>query len=67
MSKVVIVDDQPVNRAVYAKMAESVASDVCVTTHGDPYEAFQRMLDETPDLIITDYQMPWHERSAAHP
>ena len=58
MSMIIIVDDQPVNRSVYAKMATSVGNDVRVDTYADPREALCAMRETTPDLIITDYRMP---------
>ena len=58
MSMIIIVDDQPVNRSVYAKMATSVGNDVRVDTYADPREALCAMRETMPDLIITDYRMP---------
>lgn len=58
MSTIVIVDDQAVNRTIYAKIASSIADDVCTTAFGDPREALEALVAIAPDLIITDYQMP---------
>jgi PAS domain S-box-containing protein len=58
MSTIVIVDDQPVNRAIYAKIASSIEDAVCVKTFGDPREALAELIGIAPDLIITDYHMP---------
>jgi CheY-like chemotaxis protein len=58
MSTIVIVDDQPVNRTIYAKIAASIAEDVRTRTFGDPREALEALAGIAPDLIITDYQMP---------
>jgi diguanylate cyclase (GGDEF)-like protein/PAS domain S-box-containing protein len=58
MSTIVIVDDQPVNRSIYAKIALSVGDDVRVETFGDPRAALEAVVQNTPDLIITDYKMP---------
>ena len=58
MSTIVIVDDQPVNRTIYAKIASSIKDDVCTRTFGDPREALEALVGIAPDLIITDYQMP---------
>jgi PAS domain S-box-containing protein len=58
MSTIVIVDDQPVNRTIYAKIASSIAEDVWTRTFGDPREALHALVGIAPDLIITDYQMP---------
>jgi diguanylate cyclase (GGDEF)-like protein/PAS domain S-box-containing protein len=58
MSTIVIVDDQPVNRTIYAKIASSIEDDVCTRTFGDPREALDALVGVAPDLIITDYKMP---------
>jgi diguanylate cyclase (GGDEF)-like protein/PAS domain S-box-containing protein len=58
MSTIVIVDDQSINRSIYAKMAEAVGHDVRVETFADPRKALCAMRERTPDLIVTDYRMP---------
>jgi diguanylate cyclase (GGDEF)-like protein/PAS domain S-box-containing protein len=58
MSTIVIVDDQQVNRTIYAKIASSIEDDVLTRTFGDPREALEALVGIAPDLIITDYQMP---------
>ncbi len=58
MSKIVIVDDQPINRSVYAKIAASIDEDVKVETYEDPRVALEDIIAAPPDLIITDYKMP---------
>jgi diguanylate cyclase (GGDEF)-like protein/PAS domain S-box-containing protein len=58
MSTIVIVDDQAVNRTIYAKIASSIEDDVCTRTFGDPQEALEALAKISPDLIITDYKMP---------
>jgi PAS domain S-box-containing protein len=58
MSTIVIVDDQAVNRTIYAKIASSIADDVWTRTFEDPREALEALVGIAPDLIITDYQMP---------
>jgi CheY-like chemotaxis protein len=58
MSTIVIVDDQPVNRAVYAKIASSIDNDIRTETFADPREALLALVKLAPDLIITDYKMP---------
>ncbi|MDQ6701965.1 MAG: response regulator, partial [Pseudomonadota bacterium] len=58
MSTIVIVDDQAVNRSIYAKIASSIADDVLTRTFGDSREALEALVGIVPDLIITDYQMP---------
>ena len=58
MSTFVIVDDQPVNRTIYAKIASSIEDDVVTTAFGDPREAIEALAGIDPDLIITDYKVP---------
>ncbi|MBR0642822.1 putative bifunctional diguanylate cyclase/phosphodiesterase [Plastoroseomonas hellenica] len=53
-----IVDDQDINRRVYAKLAATVAEGVRVTAFGDPGAAFAWLEENQPDVIITDYRMP---------
>lgn len=58
MSTVVIVDDQGVNRKVLTSLAATLEPDVQVKAFGDPWQALSFIRDHTPDLLITDYQMP---------
>jgi diguanylate cyclase (GGDEF)-like protein/PAS domain S-box-containing protein len=58
MSTIVIVDDQAINRNIYAKMATAVCDDVRVETFADPRKALCAMQKRIPDLIVTDYRMP---------
>jgi len=58
MSSVVIVDDQGVNRRVLTTLAASLEPDVKVQAFGDPLKALSYIRQHTPDLLITDYQMP---------
>lgn len=58
MPQVVIVDDQKVNQLVFSRMAESIGEDVDVRAFGDPQTALDWLSEHTPDLIVTDYNMP---------
>src|SRR5271154_4974070 len=58
MSSVVIVDDQGVNRKVLTSLAATLEADVQVKAFGDPFQALSYIREHTPDLLITDYQMP---------
>ena len=58
MSSVVIVDDQGVNRKVLTSLAATLEPDVQVKAFGDPWQALSYIREHTPDLLITDYQMP---------
>jgi diguanylate cyclase (GGDEF)-like protein/PAS domain S-box-containing protein len=58
MSTIVIVDDQPINRSIYSKIASSIENVVRTEAFADPIEALRSIGDLAPDLIITDYNMP---------
>ncbi len=58
MPLISILDDQPTNRTIFARLALSVASDVEVETFPDPVQALAAMAKRTPDLVITDFKMP---------
>jgi CheY-like chemotaxis protein len=58
MSSVVIVDDQGVNRKVLTSLAVTLEADMRVMAFGDPLQALSYIREHTPDLLITDYQMP---------
>lgn len=58
MSTIFIVDDQAVNRSVYAKMASSIDDGARVESFDEPRKALDAMLKKAPDLVVTDYCMP---------
>jgi CheY-like chemotaxis protein len=58
MSIIVIVDDRSINRTIYAKLAQSIGSDVKTVDFGDPAEALDWLEHNRADLIITDHDMP---------
>jgi diguanylate cyclase (GGDEF)-like protein/PAS domain S-box-containing protein len=58
MSTIVIVDDQPINRAIYSKIASSIESVARIETFADPREALNSLGTLAPDILITDYNMP---------
>ena len=55
---VVIVDDQTTGRKILEQMVRSIGPDLEVLTFGDAPSALESIQSRTPDLIITDYQMP---------
>jgi diguanylate cyclase (GGDEF)-like protein/PAS domain S-box-containing protein len=56
---VAILDDQFTNRQIFARLAASVAPDVEVKVFADPVAALQSLAVRTPDLVITDFKMPF--------
>src|SRR5271155_3081325 len=58
MSCVIIVDDQNSNRMVLSKLAATLEPGVHVEAFADPIEALSYVRGHTPDLLITDFQMP---------
>ena len=58
MTLIYIVDDQQVNRRILERLALSIDAQVSVRTFVHPGEMFEKMGDERPDLVVTDYNMP---------
>ena len=58
MSTIFIVDDQPINRSIYAKIAASIENVEATETFATPHEALKAISERAPDLIISDYNMP---------
>lgn len=59
MPFIAILDDQVTNRKIFARLAESIAADIEVATYPDPVEALEALAQRTPDLVITDFKMPF--------
>jgi PAS domain S-box-containing protein len=53
-----VVDDRMTNRNVLAKLASSLSDDIAVRAFAEPKSALDWAVNNTPDLIITDYKMP---------
>ena len=58
MPLIVILDDQPTNRAIFSKLASSIDPEVTVRAFGDPVVALEWVRDNIPDLVVTDFKMP---------
>jgi CheY-like chemotaxis protein len=58
MSRVIIVDDQQLNRKILSKLAGTLEPGVHVEAFADPLEALSYADEHTPDLLITDFKMP---------
>ncbi len=57
-SLVVVVDDQTTGRTILAQLIRSIEPSLEVVSFGDAREALDFIGERTPDLILTDYQMP---------
>lgn len=58
MTLILIVDDQNTNRQIYAQIARRIEENTEVVTCAGPIEALKWLEDNTPDLILTDFNMP---------
>lgn len=58
MPHVLILDDRVTNQRILARLAQSVGSDISVTTFGDPRDALAWLEAHDADLVITDFKMP---------
>ncbi|GBQ26108.1 EAL domain-containing protein [Gluconacetobacter azotocaptans] len=65
MRLVAIVDDRSTNRAIFARLAMTLGSDIQVEVFATPIEALDWFGDNNiPDLIVTDYKMPLMDGAA---
>ena len=55
---IVVVDDRATNRAIFSRLASSIASGADIVTCSTPFEVLDLLARQAPDLIITDYKMP---------
>ena len=53
--KILLVDDNPM---VLAMLRDALSPLATVTTAGDGADALLKAIDESPDLVISDYRMP---------
>ena len=58
-SLVVVIDDQTTGRTILAQLIRSIDDALEVVSFGDPREALTFVRVRTPDLILTDYKMPY--------
>lgn len=60
MPLIVILDDQVTNRRIFEKLAASIEDGVTVRSFAGPREALAWLREgAVPDLIVTDYKMPF--------
>ena len=57
-AQIIIVDDRTTNRAILKQLASGLAEKVCVSDFADPHDALVQARRQTPDLVITDFNMP---------
>lgn len=56
---IVIVDDSPTNRRIYARLSRNLGIEVQLKTFENPQQVIDWLPDNRADLIITDYKMPF--------
>lgn len=55
---VAVIDDQPVSRALIARLLKDLDESIDVKLFADPSKALAWLPDARPALIVTDYRMP---------
>ncbi len=58
MSRVIIVDDQNLNRRILSELAATFEPGMHVEAFADPLKALSYASGHPPDLLITDFKMP---------
>ena len=56
---ILIVDDSATNRRIYSRLSRKLDQEVNVRTFDDPREALAWLAQNSADLIVTDYKMPF--------
>jgi len=57
MTVIVVIDDQITNRRILCRLASSLADDALVKSFGSPLKALEWVKVNTPDLVITDFNI----------
>lgn len=57
-SKILLVDDNKTDRLLYAKILRSITPDYEVEIASNGKEALEKIIGETPALVISDHSMP---------
>ncbi len=55
---VLVIDDRVTNRHVLSRLASQADEEAVVHTFADPRDAIAWAMENTPDLVVTDYKMP---------
>jgi CheY-like chemotaxis protein len=58
MPQIIVIDDRVTNRALLARLSAALASDAQVRDFSDPVAALAWCVENTPDLVVTDFKMP---------
>lgn len=58
MKKIMLVDDTPISSFILSKAIAAHLPNSSVVEYSDPEEAFENLIDENPDLIFLDLNMP---------
>lgn len=58
MSTIVVLDDLRTSRSILTQLAFTVEKDVKVEAFARPDDALDWVREHTPDLVVTDYEMP---------
>ena len=61
---VIVIDDQTTGRTILAQLIRSIDDTLEVVSFGDSREALAFVRVRTPDLILTDYKMPYLDGTA---
>lgn len=64
MATIVILDDSPTNRSIYARLAMMVEDSITTEVFADPMDALEWLETNRADLVITDFKMPGMDGAA---
>ena len=64
MTRIVVVDDHATNQAIFSRLAATIRPGADVVSFGNAGDALVWTQSNSPDLIITDYNMPGMDGAA---
>ena len=59
MTLIAILDDRVTNRNIFSRLAATLEDGAEVRAFGDPRAALENLAASDPDLVITDFKMPY--------
>lgn len=59
MTLIAILDDRVTNRNIFSRLAATLEEGAEVRAFGDPRAALENLATSDPDLVITDFKMPY--------